>query len=53
MDRGAWRAIVHWVARVRHDLVTKPPLPEDEVRKIIKVDLSGAFGGFYKDYFLF
>ena len=53
MDRGAWRAIVHWVARVRHNLVTKPPLPEDEVRKIIKVDLSGAFGGFYKDYFLF
>ena len=25
MDRGAWRATVHGVARVRHDLVTKPP----------------------------
>ena len=25
MDRGAWRATVHWVTkRVRHDLVTKP-----------------------------
>ena len=24
MDRGAWRAIVHGVSRVRHDLVTKP-----------------------------
>ena len=24
MDRGAWQAIVHGVARVRHDLVTKP-----------------------------
>ena len=24
MDRGAWRAIVHWVTRVGHDLVTKP-----------------------------
>ena len=23
MDRGAWRAIVHGVARVRHDLATK------------------------------
>ena len=23
MDRGAWRPIVHGVARVRHDLVTK------------------------------
>ena len=28
MDRGAWQATVHGVARVRHDLVTKPPLPE-------------------------
>ena len=25
MDRGAWRAIVYGVARVRHDLVIKPP----------------------------
>ena len=24
-DRGAWRATVHGVTRVRHDLVTKPP----------------------------
>ena len=24
MDRGAWQAIVHGVARVRHDLATKP-----------------------------
>ena len=24
MDRGAWQAIVHGIARVRHDLVTKP-----------------------------
>ena len=27
MDRGAWRATVHGVVRVRHDLATKPPLP--------------------------
>ena len=27
MDRGAWQAIVHGVARVRHDLATKPPPP--------------------------
>ena len=27
MERGAWRAIVHGVARVGHDLVTKPPPP--------------------------
>ena len=25
MDRGAWQATVHGFARVRHDLVTKPP----------------------------
>ena len=25
MDRGAWRATVHGIARVGHDLVTKPP----------------------------
>ena len=25
MDRGAWGATVHGVARVRHNLVTKPP----------------------------
>ena len=27
MDRGAWRATVHGVARVRHNLVTKSPPP--------------------------
>ena len=25
MDSGAWQATVHGIARVRHDLVTKPP----------------------------
>ena len=25
MDRGAWRATVHALARVGHDLATKPP----------------------------
>ena len=27
MDRGAWWATAHGVARVRHDLATKPPPP--------------------------
>ena len=27
MDRGAWWATAHWVTRVRHDIVTKPPPP--------------------------
>ena len=26
MDRGAWQATDHGIARVGHDLVTKPPL---------------------------
>ena len=35
MDRGAWRATVHGITRVGHDLATKPPPlhcdPEDFV----------------------
>ena len=27
MDRGAWRATVHEVVRVRHNSVAKPPPP--------------------------
>ena len=27
MDRGAWRDTVIGIARVRHDLATKPPPP--------------------------
>ena len=27
MDRGAWQATVHGIARVGHDLSTKPPPP--------------------------
>ena len=27
MDRGAWQATVHGVARVGHNLVTQPPPP--------------------------
>ena len=27
MDRGAWEAIVHGIARVGHNLVSKPPPP--------------------------
>ena len=33
MDRGAWQAMVHGVARVGHDLGTKPPHP----------DITGSF----------
>ena len=27
MDRGAWQATIHRIARVEHDLATKPPPP--------------------------
>ena len=27
MDRGAWKATVHGVIKVRHNLATKPPPP--------------------------
>ena len=33
IDRGAWQAIVHAVARVRHDLGTKPPCTEGQRRE--------------------
>ena len=35
MNRGAWQATVHGVARVGHDLATKPP-PHDKHRQCIK-----------------
>ena len=31
MDRGAWQATIHGVARVGHDLVIKPPPPPTPV----------------------
>ena len=35
MDRGAWQATVHGIARVEHDLVTKPP-PASLVAQLVK-----------------
>ena len=35
VDRGAWKVIVHGVARVRQGLATKPP-QENQVRLIIQ-----------------
>ena len=35
MDRGAWQAAVHEVARVGHDLATKPPQLSRETGKLI------------------
>ena len=38
MDKGAWRATVHEVTRVGHDLVTKPP--PIHLFKVLKFGLS-------------
>ena len=40
MDRGAWRAIVHGVARVGHDLETETP---PVLSNIVHVVASGKF----------
>ena len=34
MVRGAWQATIHGVARVGHDLATKPPPPPPENLKL-------------------
>ena len=34
MERGAWQAIVHRIARVGHDLATKPPPPLPQKSKL-------------------
>ena len=34
IDKGAWQATVHGVARVRHDLVTKPP-HDDKIKRVL------------------
>ena len=34
LNRGAWQATVHWVARVGHDLATKPLPPHASLHKI-------------------
>ena len=37
MDRGAWQAILHGVARVGHDLATKPPPPPPPIWAYVKI----------------
>ena len=44
MDRGAWRATVHGVPRVRHDLVNKPPPLPCEARMSLNNNNSNING---------
>jgi len=37
MDKGAWWAAVHGVARVRHDLATEPPDRRKRVLRILVI----------------
>ena len=37
IDRGAWQATVHGVARVGHDSATKPPPPPQLLRRSFRV----------------
>ena len=46
LDRGAWRATVHRVARVRHDLVTKPTKGRESTAQrfsVLRKPLSGIW----------
>ena len=45
MDRGAWQATVHGVARVGHDLTTKPP-PHIELIQFIEYFIIRLFNLF-------
>ena len=39
-DKGAWQATVHGVARVWHDLATKPPLPSGKNSGLPRIGLG-------------
>ena len=48
MDRGTWWATVHWVTRVGHNLVTKPPPPRYLKMKVAACSfLQEPSDGFY------
>ena len=42
MGRGAWQAIVHGVARVGHDLLTKPT-PSESYTQLLQNALASGF----------
>ena len=48
MDRRVWQATVHWVTRVGHDWVTKPPTPFIEDPKDVTGKLHQLISEFGK-----
>ena len=44
MDRGAWQATVHEVARVRHDLAKPPPSDKQYPTGEIRVGIGTRIG---------
>ena len=44
MDRGDWQATVHGVARVGHDLATKPPPPPPPLTSQALPEPHGGWG---------
>ena len=53
MDRGAWQAAVRGVARVGHDLATKPPPPISIVKVIHKSTTCGSINAAHQIYLAF
>ena len=43
MDRGPWQVTVHGVARVGHDLATKPPPPPPPFMAVLGFYYARAF----------
>ena len=44
MDNASWQATVHGVARVKHDLVTKPP-PNENICKSLDLQNNRMCSG--------
>ena len=52
MDRGAWQVTVRGVARLRHDLATKPPPPLCQGGSKMLIDSRGQLWLFTLSLFL-
>ena len=51
MDRGVWRATVHGVNRIGHNLETKPPPPQTLSYLKSRTMCLAYFGQYFKRFF--